>query len=107
MNERSTLFNCTNRVVAAVALGLAGPASGALVQTTMKRTELQHSPSPRDRLRARVQLREHGAGTALSEVEVAVHFMGRGAWKRRLPQVIDMLVALGLARKAKGKAQSV
>ena len=49
----------------------------------------------------------HGAGTALSEVEVAAYFMGRGAWKRRLPQVIDPLVALGLARKAKGKVQSV
>ena len=48
----------------------------------------------------------HGAGTALSEVEVATDFMGRGAWKRRLPQVINRLVAPGLAREAKGEVQS-
>lgn len=38
----------------------------------------------------------------LSEADIAAHFSGRGPWKRRLPQIIDTLVALGRARKIKG-----
>jgi hypothetical protein len=48
-----------------------------------------------------------GAGTALTEAEVAACFTGRGPWKRRLPQIIDTLVALGRARMAKGKVRAV
>ncbi len=47
-----------------------------------------------------------GAGTALAEADIAAHFTGCGPWKRRLPQIIDTLVALGRARKAQGKVQA-
>ncbi len=45
------------------------------------------------------------AGAALTEAEIAAHFTGRGPWKRRLPQIVDTLVALGRARKPLGKVQ--
>ena len=48
-----------------------------------------------------------GAGAAQAEAEIAAHFTGRGPWKRRLPQIVDTLVALGRARKAGGKVQAV
>ena len=48
-----------------------------------------------------------GAGTALAEADIAAHFTGCGPWKRRLPQIIDTLVALGRARKAQGKVQAM
>jgi hypothetical protein len=35
----------------------------------------------------------------LSEAEVAERFSGKGAWKKRLPQLLETLVALGRARK--------
>ena len=47
------------------------------------------------------------AGAALDEAEIAACFTGRGPWKRRLPQIVDTLVALGRARKAGGKVQAV
>ncbi|HZX71986.1 MAG TPA: hypothetical protein VFE77_14325 [Rhodanobacter sp.] len=34
----------------------------------------------------------------LSVDELAARFSGRGAWKKRLPQLLDMLVALGRAQ---------
>lgn len=39
---------------------------------------------------------------AQSLAELAAHFTGRGAWKKRLPQIVDALVALGRAREAGG-----
>jgi len=36
---------------------------------------------------------------ALSEAQVAEHFKGQGPWKKRLPQILDTLEALGRARK--------
>ncbi len=48
-----------------------------------------------------------GAGAALTEAEIAAHFTGRGPWKRRLPQIIDTLVAPGRARKSAGKVNAV
>jgi len=35
---------------------------------------------------------------ALSEPEIASHFTGKGPWKKRLPQLLETLVALGRAR---------
>jgi hypothetical protein len=38
------------------------------------------------------------AQTPLDEAAVAAHFTGKGPWKKRLPQLLDTLVALGRAR---------
>lgn len=35
------------------------------------------------------------AATPMSVEDVAARFRGRGPWKKRLPQMLDMLVALG------------
>jgi len=35
---------------------------------------------------------------SLSEAEIAEHFTGKGLWKKRLPQLLETLVALGRAR---------
>jgi hypothetical protein len=48
-----------------------------------------------------------GASTALAETDIAACFTARGAWKKRLPKIIDTLVAVGRARKAKGRVQAV
>ncbi|MBK8337926.1 MAG: hypothetical protein IPL03_15795 [Sterolibacteriaceae bacterium] len=42
------------------------------------------------------------SATALSLDGIAAHFSGRGAWKRRLAQIVDTLVALGRARVVGG-----
>jgi hypothetical protein len=47
------------------------------------------------------------SAASLSEADIAAHFSGRGPWKRRLPQIIDTLVALGRARRSGSKVQSV
>jgi hypothetical protein len=39
------------------------------------------------------------APTPLNEDDIAAHFTGRGAWRRRLPQLLEMLTALGRARE--------
>jgi hypothetical protein len=39
-----------------------------------------------------------GHSLALSTAEIAEGFTGKGAWKKRLPQLLDTLVALGRAR---------
>lgn len=39
---------------------------------------------------------------ALSVDDIAARFSGRGPWKKRLPQMLDMLVALGRARQGDG-----
>lgn len=39
---------------------------------------------------------------ALSTDALAEHFTGRGPWKKRLPQILDTLEALGRACKATG-----
>ena len=38
----------------------------------------------------------------LSLDEIAARFTARGAWKKRLPQLVDMLVALGRAEMREG-----
>jgi len=38
------------------------------------------------------------APAPLSEAEIAARFAGRGPWKKRLPQLLETLVALGRAR---------
>lgn len=42
---------------------------------------------------------------ALSEAQLAEHFKGQGPWKKRLPQILDTLEALGRARKGVGSAE--
>lgn len=41
------------------------------------------------------------AGAPLEEAAIAACFIGRGAWKKRLPQIIDTLIAVGRVRKRK------
>jgi hypothetical protein len=41
------------------------------------------------------------AGVPLAEDAIAACFSGRGAWKKRLPQIIDTLVAVGRVRRRK------
>jgi len=43
------------------------------------------------------------AGAPLAEDAIAAHFSGRGAWKKRLPQIIDTLVAVGRVRRRKDR----
>jgi hypothetical protein len=31
--------------------------------------------------------------------DIAARFVGRGAWKKRLPEILDTLMALGRARR--------
>ena len=38
------------------------------------------------------------AAAPLSEADLAARFSGKGTWKKRLPQLLDTLVALGRAR---------
>ncbi|MBI5330900.1 MAG: hypothetical protein HZB71_09835 [Betaproteobacteria bacterium] len=38
--------------------------------------------------------------TPLTESDIAARFAGKGPWKKRLPQLLDTLVALGRARQA-------
>jgi len=40
-----------------------------------------------------------GSAAPLSIDEIAARFSGRGPWKKRLPSLLDMLVALGRARE--------
>lgn len=42
----------------------------------------------------------------LSLDELAARFSARGPWKKRLPQLLDMLVALGRARAQGGRYSS-
>jgi hypothetical protein len=35
------------------------------------------------------------ASAPLSEDAIAARFQGRGPWKKRLPQIIDTLIAVG------------
>ena len=43
------------------------------------------------------------ARAPLAEDAIAANFNGRGAWKKRLPQIIDTLVAVGRVRRRKDK----
>ncbi|MGQ0696823.1 MAG: class I SAM-dependent DNA methyltransferase [Panacagrimonas sp.] len=58
-------------------------------------------PWPKDaveQVRAVADLLTAGAAPRSLD-EIAARFSGRGPWKKRLPQLLDMLVALGRARK--------
>lgn len=48
----------------------------------------------------------HNPADALSLDEIGARFTGRGPWKKRLPQLLDMLVALGRAQESDGKFRS-
>ena len=39
----------------------------------------------------------------LSIDEIAARFSARGRWKQRLPKLLEMLIALGLAHEKDGK----
>jgi hypothetical protein len=43
------------------------------------------------------------APTALPLDQIAARFKGRGPWKKRLPQLLDMLIALGKADEQDGR----
>ena len=43
------------------------------------------------------------ARAPLAEDAIAACFSGHGAWKKRLPQIIDTLVAVGRVRRRKDK----
>ena len=47
------------------------------------------------------------SNAALTEADLAAYFTGRGAWKKRLPQIIETLVALGRARKSGARIRAV
>ncbi len=42
------------------------------------------------------------ARAPLSEEAIAARFTGRGAWKKRLPQILDTLIAVGRVRVLAG-----
>ena len=44
---------------------------------------------------------------ALSVDDIAARFTGRGLWKKRLPQLLDMLVAMGRAREDVGRFRAM
>jgi hypothetical protein len=39
------------------------------------------------------------AAAPMGEADLAARFTGKGPWKKRLPQLLDTLVALGRARR--------
>ena len=41
--------------------------------------------------------------TPMSVDDIAARFTARGPWKRRLPQLLEMLVALGRAQEQDGR----
>ncbi len=43
----------------------------------------------------------------LSLDEIAARFTARGPWKKRLPQLLDMLVAMGRAREDAGRFRAM
>ncbi len=55
-----------------------------------------------DQVRAVADLLAASA-TPLSPDDIAARFSARGPWKRRLPPLLDMLVALGRARERAGR----
>jgi hypothetical protein len=51
-----------------------------------------------EQMRAVADVLAGGAG-ALAEADLAERFTGRGPWKKRLPQILQTLEALGRARR--------
>lgn len=43
----------------------------------------------------------------LAQDDIAARFTARGPWKRRLPQLLDMLVALGRAQEQNGRYAAI
>lgn len=50
----------------------------------------------------RVWRQKQGHRAPLTEDAVAARFQGRGPWKKRLPQIIDTLIAVGRVRPVEG-----
>ncbi|WP_428309644.1 class I SAM-dependent DNA methyltransferase [Hydrocarboniphaga sp.] len=69
------------------------------------RPEAKPLPWPKDTIEQVRAVAEQLAASAapLSADELAARFSSRGAWKKRLPQLLDMLVALGRAREQGGR----
>ncbi|MBU6200215.1 MAG: hypothetical protein KGI64_07210 [Xanthomonadaceae bacterium] len=70
-----------------------------------KSKDIKTTPWPKDavdQVRAIADLLAASA-TPLSPDDIAARFSARGAWKKRLPPLLDMLVALGRARERAGR----
>lgn len=80
-------------------------AEEAIVAAVAVQAGNKPKPWPRDAVEQVRAVAEVLAGSAhpLSVDDVAARFTARGPWKRRLPQLLDMLVALGRAREQDGR----
>lgn len=72
-------------------------------------TSIKPQPWPKD---AVAQVRAVADALSASVVplsleDVAARFTGRGPWKKRLPQLLDMLVAMGRAREDAGRFRAM
>ena len=77
-----------------------GPAVASMVATSpAKPTEKRPWPATLPEQVAAIAQALAANPAPLSEAEVAERFSGKGAWKKRLPQLLETLVALGRARK--------
>ena len=77
-----------------------GPAVASMVATSpAKPTEKRPWPATLPEQVAAIAQALAANPAPLSEAEIAERFSGKGAWKKRLPQLLETLVALGRARK--------
>jgi hypothetical protein len=93
------------RVAEQAELGTNEQRDGAGEATSTSVAAMKPSPWPRDTV-AQVRAVADALATSpapLSADEIASRFTARGPWKRRLPKLLDMLVALGSAHERSGK----
>ena len=77
-----------------------GPAVASMVATSpAKPTEKRPWPATLPEQVAAIAQALAANPAPLSEAEIADRFSGKGPWKKRLPQLLETLVALGRARK--------
>lgn len=55
----------------------------------------------------RIPMTLSASAVPLSLDEIAARFTARGPWKKRLPQLLDMLVAMGRAREDAGRFRAM
>jgi hypothetical protein len=72
-----------------------GPAVASMVATA---TERRPWPATLPEQVAAIAQTLVDSATALRKTEIADRFTGKGSWKKRLPQLLETLVALGRAR---------
>jgi len=75
--------------------GIDKPSSGAAKATASRRAWPTDLP---EQMRATAEVLA-ASTIALNEEQVIEHFTGRGPWKKRMPQILDTLEAVGRARK--------